>query len=410
MLTASDTQLVERDTALPGLATLIDPERMLEALRASASVPDPDTLHLESLRYRPATLCVATYTLESRGQKSTGYAKALPRDATHEPRGPASLIEPLVLFCRFPEDLKLRALSQLGNVERRRAMLARVLPERHDLHPLAPITVSYKPERRYVARLGPEREEHVALKFFRRRNFDRSHHHAGIVNAGRALALPRWIGSSERDRIAAMPWIEGPMLRDLTRRSEPDLSAVSSTALGLAELHTQTAALETSDIEQDVAQLHTAAELLGFLLPEQAERTAELASRLSSRIRAMPRGDALIHGDFYAKQIVLNRGRVYLLDLDTLSRGDPLVDVGLFLAHLERDVVLHAMDAEAARAVGEVFCERYQREAQHSLDGAAVHTAASLLRLASYPFRIRDPQWPDAIVRLLGRAETLLAG
>ena len=50
----------------------------------------------------------------------------------------------------------------------------------------------------------------------------------------------------------------------------------------------------------------------------------------------MPRPVApvLSHGDFTPSQVLLDRGRPGVVDLDTLCRAEPALDLGRFLAHV----------------------------------------------------------------------------
>ncbi|ABA22053.1 conserved hypothetical protein [Trichormus variabilis ATCC 29413] len=42
-----------------------------------------------------------------------------------------------------------------------------------------------------------------------------------------------------------------------------------------------------------------------------------------------------IHRDFYPDQVIMNNSRLYLLDLDLYCAGNPAVDIGNFIAHLQ---------------------------------------------------------------------------
>lgn len=58
------------------------------------------------------------------------------------------------------------------------------------------------------------------------------------------------------------------------------------------------------------------------------------------RVQAPPAIDAgLIHRDYYSRQVILSDSATTLLDLDTLSIGDPAQDVGNLLAHQWFDAI-----------------------------------------------------------------------
>ncbi|HYX19185.1 MAG TPA: phosphotransferase [Nostoc sp.] len=42
-----------------------------------------------------------------------------------------------------------------------------------------------------------------------------------------------------------------------------------------------------------------------------------------------------IHRDFYPDQVIINRSRLYLIDLDLYCEGNPAIDIGNFIAHIK---------------------------------------------------------------------------
>jgi 5-methylthioribose kinase len=65
------------------------------------------------------------------------------------------------------------------------------------------------------------------------------------------------------------------------------------------------------------------------------ERRPEVAKALAPLIeQLLTRQEALCHGDYTPKNILLYGGRFALVDYETAYLGDPTMDLGLFLAHL----------------------------------------------------------------------------
>jgi tRNA A-37 threonylcarbamoyl transferase component Bud32 len=289
--------------------------------------------------------------------------------------------------------------------------MARLLPERPALLDAIVETVRYKPERRYVCRLSSEGDAAVALKFFRRRDYTSAKDNASKLKPRQLLDLAEWIGSSDRHHVAALRWVPGQLLRDVVRETASDLSSVVRTGHALAEFHAQDVSLYRRDNAHVIAELRASAETLESLLPNRAARISRFVDRLSSRLASTQPGDATIHGDFYEKQVMLDSDRVVILDLDTAARGNPLVDLGVFVAHLERDALLGSLDTTRAAEAREALIEGYWREARSKAPvGMRLHTAVALLRLSSYPFRARHPEWPEMVERILDRAEAMEAG
>lgn len=87
-----------------------------------------------------------------------------------------------------------------------------------------------------------------------------------------------------------------------------------------------------------------------------------------------------LHGDFHDNQVVLSDGGAVILDLDQIVRGDPAVDIGNFLAHIDFRIAYETADddplpyAEAfAKGYGDFDDARLRRR-------IAVGHAVSLLR------------------------------
>jgi Ser/Thr protein kinase RdoA (MazF antagonist) len=105
-------------------------------------------------------------------------------------------------------------------------------------------------------------------------------------------------------------------------------------------------------------------------LGSAAEARPELASgiahvrRLSHAVlRALPDAEATgLHRDFYLDQVLIDGDAVWLVDLDLYATGDPMIDVGNFLAHLtESGLREHADPGRLATECG-AFLSGYETE------------------------------------------------
>jgi Ser/Thr protein kinase RdoA (MazF antagonist) len=88
----------------------------------------------------------------------------------------------------------------------------------------------------------------------------------------------------------------------------------------------------------------------------------------------------LVHRDFHETQVLISGATATLIDFDTACNGEPALDIGNFLAHLDFASLAYGADCEAAaaeflRGYAEVHCQP---------DTARVdtHRRATLLRLA----------------------------
>ncbi|MFQ5805242.1 MAG: phosphotransferase [Phycisphaerae bacterium] len=116
----------------------------------------------------------------------------------------------------------------------------------------------------------------------------------------------------------------------------------------LAALHrTSLDGVPTFSVEDEcgiVEHWHAALERVD---PSSAAATKPLLDRLLETAGTLgPTAPCTIHRDFYDRQLIVGRRTTTLLDLDTLARGAPSVDLGNLLAHL----FLAALGAERTPA------------------------------------------------------------
>src|SRR5262245_9608618 len=81
VLSPADAELVARDRGLPGLATLLDPDAFLEAVRKAAPGTCLESARLRYVRYKHGTNCLVAYRLDGGGAPIDVYAKAHGLDA-----------------------------------------------------------------------------------------------------------------------------------------------------------------------------------------------------------------------------------------------------------------------------------------------------------------------------------------
>lgn len=92
---------------------------------------------------------------------------------------------------------------------------------------------------------------------------------------------------------------------------------------------------------------------------DEAGQTA-LAGRIGARVTALPPGPVCgIHRDFYPDQVLIDGGRAWLLDLDLYADGDPAIDLGNFLAHLDEHAIRNGWDPDALAPQAAAFLAGY---------------------------------------------------
>jgi aminoglycoside phosphotransferase (APT) family kinase protein len=108
--------------------------------------------------------------------------------------------------------------------------------------------------------------------------------------------------------------------------------------------------------------------------------------------------------------VLLDGDAVAILDLDRAAYADPMIDLGLFAAHLEREVIRGNLPTARVQPLVLALLEGYAMTRRRPREEEVeLHTAAELLRLAPRFFRYREPTWPERIEASLDRVETLVA-
>lgn len=422
MFTAIDGDLARRDFALPGLATLLDPIAIACAVggQIGAAV---DELELAYLRYKPGTNCIAGY----RSQSSQGpvhlYAKAYGADAALKlakarldcpgtgDQSPTRAILPeigVVVF-RFPDDAKLSVLSRLSDPAARARLLERVFDHDAVDGNAGFETLAYKPERRYVARFAPESSDGgFVVKFYGRDRRRAARKALAALESRGRLRLPKRRGGSRLHSALALEWMSGPTLREsIDTKNHTDMSEVGA---AIAELHAQRNVKLAVRAQSDrLADLPKLADTLGLICPSLSDDAERVAEQVMLKLDSKATAATAIHGDLYDKQIVLNGDQIGLVDLDDATRGDIREDLGLFIAHWERDRLMGRSLEKLNDMCGSLL-EGYQVASGNSVTGLAPFVAEGLFRLAHHPFRLHGPMWPEQTKAILERARERLAG
>jgi Ser/Thr protein kinase RdoA (MazF antagonist) len=88
----------------------------------------------------------------------------------------------------------------------------------------------------------------------------------------------------------------------------------------------------------------------------------------------------VIHGDLHLKNIFVTDSKVALIDLDGLQNGDPLQDLGSFLASIYCRALIHN-EVSSAPAITAAILRGYADCVPWAVDPATLawHTAAALI-------------------------------
>ena len=424
MLSRFESDLARRDPAVPGLATVLDPDALLAALRRAAPQADLRTGLITYVRYKPQNFCRITYRLDIAGAPLDLDVRACRADAlSHwlENGQPARVSGPLghgrvvlperaVVITVFPNDLTLPAVQHLADPAKRRRLLREVLPDWPNLWHGELRCLRYRPERRFVAQLSAADGTLALLKASTEKAHHRSVRNATAFHSEQMLRVARLLGGSARHRLLALEWLPGRLLMDLCVAPELDSDAFTAAGAALAVLHGQNPLdLSAWTREAEEADLLSLSSELGFICPQLSRQADRLARELAAHLASGPAVRCSLHGDFSANQVLVNQREVAIIDLDWACYGDPADDLGNFIAQAERYSLRGELPPERVAALKEALLKGYALASGRPLpERIELYTAVEVFRRTRFPFRAREPDWPQRTEALLHRAEEIL--
>jgi aminoglycoside phosphotransferase (APT) family kinase protein len=164
--------------------------------------------------------------------------------------------------------------------------------------------------------------------------------------------------------------------------------------------------LRVKPLEHELAKLERWCARVAPVLPLSGRaRLAQARRRLVMRAKALgPRPLATIHRDLYYAHVLWDGRATWLIDLDQLSLGDPALDVGHFLAHLDTLALRTARDPGAYRDEGRAFVAAYRSGGGADVEAALpLYRAYTFVKLAATEVDRRGPAWreqTEALVEL----------
>ncbi|MFT5139473.1 MAG: aminoglycoside phosphotransferase (APT) family kinase protein [Lysobacterales bacterium] len=421
MLVEEDFALIQRDTEIPGLSLLLNPDDLRKQMLAKTGLQDPGKLEIEYLRYKPGQSCIARYRFQAGDKEQYAYARAFSiyartkLDKAREqvayagPLGPGriTLEKEQIQFSVFPNDLKLRSVGRLEQIQERQNLLTRLFNPRPGWETATFSHLNYKPERRYVARCTNESGESALIKFYSRTEFSRVRKIQKLLRPGPQTRLSELIGGSKVHHALAFSWLPGNMLRQYLGQQQ--LLEVVAAGTAIAQFHSQPQLhLKPRAHEHLSLRLLALAQDLGKVLPELASLANQLAANMGQWWVAQDDPAIPLHGDFYDKQLIVDGQSVSLIDMDDAHLGHPLIDLACFIAHLERSAINHHINPKDIGKISEALIAGYKEITPGlNIQPLGRLIAISLFQLAHHPFRDRVPDWPEQTQILVDRCTTL---
>lgn len=381
-------QLIAREAELPGLSLLLDPDALARRLGLGP-------LKLEYLRLKHGTSCAACYRLGD----DWLAAKAVTLDRVQEfspPLKDAAMPEMIipelgVKVFSASRDRHMRGLTQALDPRRQADFLAML--EKSGVRASALRPLKLKPQRRLVAMLEQDGAPSGFLKIQSRDRFAPTLMAASI---SQYVGGPALLHADARSGAIVTEWLPGKTL--MAETATADELALAGTAL--ARAHGFAAQLPMMVTRRDeIAGLKAMFQDCAELLPELGPQLRRISDPLCAHLLSQPQTLGLIHGDFSADQVLLQKGVARLIDWDRAAIGDQAADLGCFIARLEKDALDQGQPAQTAHNICNHMLEGY---AQHRALPRAFHAQKlrHLTLLLTEDFRLQRPDWDQRIARL----------
>ncbi|MEM6674116.1 MAG: phosphotransferase [Planctomycetota bacterium] len=225
---------------------------------------------------------------------------------------------------------------------------------------------------------------------------------AGFRGGGDGISMPAPQLTLDEHHFLLQEWVAGRTAYK-TYRAEPVAEHLVRVADVLAKLHRCGATTDRAyGPMESLAHIDSSPSTLAAALPELDDpirRIVDVVHALSASMDELP--TTVVHGDFHAKQVLLDGDRAWLLDFDRVGFGDPAMDVGNFLAISLQDFEEYpALDDHLS-----AFLRRYADACPGTrLDRLPGYVALANLRLACKQHRRLSENWKDNARRYLKRA------
>lgn len=185
------------------------------------------------------------------------------------------------------------------------------------------------------------------------------------------------------------------------------MAAVAGAALrAIHDIASGPVAAERGVADEVAAATRASAHITG-LLPALGDRLRRLLDGVGERVQGLPaEAPALTHGDAKCDNLLVDRDRLTVIDLDRCGYADPALDIGKFLADLRWWCERNSLDTETVQAL---FLAGYGDCDRARLARARAYEVLFQVKIAARRLGVDDPAWVQRVTGALGRAESLMA-
>lgn len=420
MLTTENQLVSQRDNRLPGLRVLLDPDAIAHYWSAKLGSKHSLKVKIDYVRYKPRRRCIAMYQLRwgktlhqivATAHNADSWKKHVrtfdPSICETDPYSDDALSGVWISMGLFPYDRKLRRLQEMGSHDLAENFVRSFVDKRVERKWFSSRCVTYKPARRAVYDVSTTGDCRYALKFYDKASFEQAKllstcwDHVRPQLLSHSVEIPELIRTNSHRQFTATRWLRGFNLAAAMIGSRLPLSIFERVGSALGVLHSS-GPLDLPLTIPPQRPLSDLASGIGFLVPGLHASARACAQEIESALDASDASTRPIHGDFYSKQICVGQDSIGILDFDQSCLGDPLRDVGNFVAKINWNSFRGDFEKEQVEAIEAAFLDGYQsvRGEQRRSD-FELHIAAGLFRCVMHPFRSGSRNWTHQSAELL---------
>jgi aminoglycoside phosphotransferase (APT) family kinase protein len=248
----------------------------------------------------------------------------------------------------------------------------------------APQLVQYVPELRATARVNAAGHDGLPQTLFAKTSHDatggathaamRTLADSAAARAGR-LRLPRSIAWQPAQGLHWQAGVPGIALLDHPAQGTATLAA--RVGAMVAALHGSEAPVARHATAAQLQQrLREVIDLLWFVNPRWHAALERIGRTLGEQVAAMDLAvGATLHGDLHPRNLLVDGEDLWLIDLDSLWLGAPVLDLGAWLADGLYRELLEGSDPQRGEAAREAFVAAYREGSQRHVDPRALQAA-----------------------------------
>lgn len=379
-----------------------------------------DSCRIERVKYKPGKNCLVCYRLQIKDGESSNSlivtARFYPPNGSHSRyikarktlsqdtgSGTALMHLPAIdcLVWLFPYDRKLRSLPQLidQNIIHNQ-ILAPQVPKIWGPSWRAvatkPTAVHYVPEHTFCLRAELTLEHATSGQRKSQTLYGKTYYnHQGAeafsamcqlwgseLRRNGCLRIPEPICYLPRYKTLWQEEVPGVSLLE-QRRNDSYIDRIHDTGRIVATLHNSDILLaKEQTCQQLFRRMEGVLELASNVHDANLTSLSSMIEQLTStRAKHFSGPTVVLHGDLHLKNILCDGQQVYLIDLDTLCHGNPLLDLGSFIASVLYLEKLGIFETAFAEKIISAFLFAYQGQVNWSISIASLrwHIAAALI-------------------------------